>query len=351
MQDHSSFKESTKETNDDSFNIREQIDQYLVHWKWFILSVVVCIFLAGLYLRYTVPKYRATATILVKDERKGGIQSELSAFSDLGMMTGVKSNVDNEIEVIKSRSIMERAILNLNFNVQYFVEGRVKTIEVYKERPVIIDFYDVNDKFYKTARQFYIKNVSPTKFELLGEDRKSKGQFTYGRIILMPNFKMVVTKHIFGNEDFEVRVAIKKLANVVAGYKGKIGISTLGKNTSVVEMSLEDPVKEKAEDLLDEVIKVYNEDAIADKKYISENTERFIAGRLTVISDELGDVERNAESYKKDKGVTDIVSEAGIYLQNSVTFERELIETETQLRIIQSMMEFMEKASTDDLIP
>ncbi len=115
MQEHHSLNNNN--SHDDRLNIREQLDKYVIHWKWFLLSVVVCLIAALLYLRYTIPQYSASATILVKDERKGGIQSELSAFSDLGLVKSLKNNVDNEIEIIKSRNIISSALKKLNLNV------------------------------------------------------------------------------------------------------------------------------------------------------------------------------------------------------------------------------------------
>ena len=96
-----------------NFNLKEEIENYISHWKWFVVGVFVCFTVAYLYLRYTIPQYKATSTILVKDDRKGSMASELSAFSDLGLLSGVKSNVDNEIEVIKSRTLIASTIKDL----------------------------------------------------------------------------------------------------------------------------------------------------------------------------------------------------------------------------------------------
>ena len=101
------YSQNFDEDLDQNINIREQLEKYLIHWKWFVLGIIVSLFLAFIYLRYAVPMYNATSTILVKDDRKGGLASELSAFSDLGMLKGAKSNVDNEIEVIKSRKLIK----------------------------------------------------------------------------------------------------------------------------------------------------------------------------------------------------------------------------------------------------
>src|SRR5690606_22634355 len=121
-------------------NLREQLNKYLIHWKWFVLSALVCMALAFLYLRYTTPTYEASTSILVKDEKKGGMLSELSAFSDLGLGGGYVSNVDNEIEVLKSRTLVESTVRKLNLNVSLLVEGNVVDTDVYAKSPINVSF-------------------------------------------------------------------------------------------------------------------------------------------------------------------------------------------------------------------
>ena len=114
MKEQPSFKNKVQ---DDSLDLREQFDKYSKYWIWFVFSIIISIVFAYLYLRYTIPQYQASATILVKDEKKGNLESELSAFADLGLMKSVKNNVDNEIEIIKSRSIGKEAVKKLNFKL------------------------------------------------------------------------------------------------------------------------------------------------------------------------------------------------------------------------------------------
>ncbi len=335
---------------EDSFNIAELAQQYMHHWKWFVLSIIMCLAAAFVYIRYTTPIYKATSTILVKDDRKGGLQSELSAFSDLGLMGGVKSNVDNEIEVIKSRTIVEKAVRALDFNISYFTEGTVRSMELYEKKPVSITFVERQPEFFTEFHGFQINAKSETQYELLTVEGKVVGIFTYGSMVDLGYTKMMVVRQVPAKEEYSMTVAINKIRSVVQRYKGALAIATVGKNTSVVELSLTDPIKEKAEAIVNEIVKQYNQDAIEDKNYISKSTEKFISGRLEIISNELGDVEKNAEGFKESNRITDIAANAGVYLQNSVVFEKELIEAETQLRILSSMMEFL-KSNNDQLIP
>ena len=152
MEQHPSLQNEAAE--DDRLNLREELEKYIAQWKWFLLSVIMCVVVSGLYLRYTIPQYQAAASILVKDDRKGGLQSEMSAFGDLGLLNGVKSNVDNETEIIKSRSIIEKAVKKLNFNIRYFTEGRVKDIELYNDLPLEISFFALSDAVYMKDQAF-----------------------------------------------------------------------------------------------------------------------------------------------------------------------------------------------------
>jgi uncharacterized protein involved in exopolysaccharide biosynthesis len=206
---------------------------------------------------------------MVKDERKGGLQSEMTAFADLGLMTGIKNSVDNEIEIIKSRNIVEKSIRKLNFNVDFFTEGRVKTIELYKDNPIEVSFFDTNDLFYKKSNAFIVNAKSPTTFELSKPNGKSLGIFRYGSIIRLDNAKMVITRKALlqdvAHKDFTITIRIRNLSSVVQTYKNRLKIAPLNKNSSVVELTVNDPVAEKAEDLLNTVIEIYNQDAIDDK--------------------------------------------------------------------------------------
>ncbi len=339
-----------QEDEEDSRNIGEMVQQYLQYWKWFALSAALCILLAFMYIRYAVPIYKASTTILVKDDRKGGLQSELTAFSDLGLAGGVKSNVENEIEIIKSRTIVEKAIRELGFNVSYFAEGRIRSFEVYQNKPISVTFVESQPEFFNVGHSFQIKSKSEKQFEVVSTDGISVGVYNYGELVPLGYTKMMVMNQGVPTSTYSLTVVINAMRSTVQKYKGGLVIGTVGKNTAVVELSITDPVKEKAEAIINEIVSQYNQDAIEDKNFISRSTEKFISGRLEIISKELGDVEKSAEGFKESNQITDVVSNAGVYLQNSVVFEKELIEAETQLRVVSSMMEFL-KTSKDQLIP
>lgn len=348
------YSQNFDEDLNQNLNIREQIEKYLIHWKWFVLGVVFSLFLAFIYLRYTVPMYNATSTILVKDDRKGGLASELSAFSDLGMLKGAKSNVDNEIEVIKSRKLIKKTISDLGLNISYINEGRIKDGEIYKNCPIKILFFNQNNNFFNEFHQFRIISKTDNTFEIFNES-KLLGTFKYGESINYLKGSFTVVKNKIDSKDvlktFSIRIEVLPLESLADNYRSRLKVLTLSKNTSVIELNFVDPIHYRAKDFLNSLVRNYNQDAIEDKNFIAENTSKFIEQRLKLIYGELEGVEKDAESFKKTNRVTDITSEAGLFLENASEFEKREIETETQLKVVNTMIDYLQGNKTENLIP
>jgi tyrosine-protein kinase Etk/Wzc len=347
-------------------NLRELLNKYLIHWKWFVLSVLIGLSLTFLYLRYTTPSYEATTTILVKDEKKGGMLSELSAFSDLGLSGGSVNNVDNEIEILKSRTLAESTVQKLNLNVSLFVEGNVVDRDIYGIAPINVRFVNKSELLIEANvilkldllpnNKFSLENVIEDKSPVQNVILSNEKQFSFGEKIPTRFGILIIEKtEYYGGKDFEndksIKIVISPIDNVTAGVRNRLKIEAISKTSSVVNVSLADPVKKKAEDFLDNMIQIYNENAAEDKNYISENTSKFIAGRLALIAQELDGVEQDVESFKKTNKLTDIESEAKLFIAGSSEYDKKGVETEIQLNVVSSMLDFMKKSTNSDLLP
>lgn len=344
-------QEISQENHESDFNIREQIEKYLVHWKWFLLSVIVVLGLAFLYLRYSTPLYKATATILVKDDKKGGLASELSVLSDLGVGTS-KSNVDNEVEILKSRTLTEKTVNKLHLNIHYLSHGRVKSSELYKASPIVVVYSPANEQYKKEVHTFTIESVNANKFKLFKTEDKELGTFSYGSLIKIPKGTLSVTKvDIADKSSFSIDCNIYPVETMTTYYRGALGISPVGKNTSVIELSVVDQNSQRAADFLNTLVEIYNDDAIEDKNLVAEKTSQFISTRLGLITEELTDVEKDVEGFKKQNNLTDIPTEATMFLENASEYEKKQIETEIQLNVVASMRQFLNSSGPGDLIP
>nr|WP_315147206.1 polysaccharide biosynthesis tyrosine autokinase [uncultured Flavobacterium sp.] len=346
-------------------NLREQLEKYLVHWRWFLVSVLIGLVLAFLYLRYTSPTYEATTTILVKDEKKGGMLSELSAFADLGMGGAMKSNVDNEIEILKSRTLVESAIKELDLNIGLHVKGKVVDRDVYEDCPIKVYFSNKKRLFYKAEFVLNCELLNANSFRLEEEvegDIKSnfilssKREFIYGEKIPTRIGMLVLTKTSFYGKNHtdrfkSIRIVGSQLDKVTEQFRNGLKVEPVSKTSSVVNISIADPVSKKAEDFLNTMIEIYNENAAEDKNFISQNTSKFIANRLSLIAQELDGVEQNVESFKKTNKLTDIESEAKLFIEGSSEYDKKGVETEIQMSVVSSMLDFMKKSTNSDLLP
>jgi tyrosine-protein kinase Etk/Wzc len=357
------YKDFDDEYEND-FDLKAFLDKYLVHWKWFALAIFVGLLGAFLYLRYTIPQHKATTTILVKDEKKGGMLSELSAFADMGLGGAMKSNVDNEIEILKSRTLVESTVRKLNLTARFFMKGNIVDKEIYSNAPIEVDIINKTDVFYKDRVDFAFSELTANTFELEVEKTNdttkiilgNKTKFKYGEQIATAYGSLIIRKSEFHDAFFKedvqsLRMVISPFDDVVEGFRGNLEITSISKTSSVVEISVKDQVVNRAEAFLDNMIQIYNEDAAADKNFISENTSTFIANRLKLITQELDGVEQDVQSFKKANNLTDIESEAKLFIEGSNEYDKKAVETEIQLNVVSSMLDFMKKSTNSDLLP
>lgn len=348
------------ESSEQDFQIRAIFDQYASHWKWFVLGVFISLSIAYLYLRYTTPQYRASTTILMKDEKKGGLSSELAAFSDMGIGGG-KNNIDNEIEILKSRTLIESTVRKMNLNIAFVAEGKIISTNLYKGSPILVDFIDQKSDFYTKARSYEYQALSATTFnlsDLTGEGNllKPKKVYVYGQPIATKYGTLVINKSLttapsLNENQKSIQILISPLENVAGSFRSRLVVAPLSKTSSIVELSLVDPVLEKAEDFLDNLVQNYNAEAAADKNFISENTSQFIANRLALITEELDGVEKSVENFKNSNQLTDIETEAKLFIESSSEYDKLGVEADIQLNIISSMQDFMKKSKKSDLLP
>lgn len=349
--------ENNMQTEDfgQDFDLKAEINKYLIHWKWFVLSVCVVFLIAFLKLRYTQPVYGASTKILMKDTKKGGRLSEAAAFSDLGINNGSR-NVDDEIEIMKSRTLSEAVVEKLNYNISIIAKGKVLDVELFsKEAPIEIHFINQTVDFYEKSMKFdFTENASGT-FSLSATDYliDAKENYRYGQRIKTQYGDLIITKVNSGKQNVTgaLSINVSPLKSVVDSYRGRLTIEPLTKGSNVVVLNITDAVEKKAELFLDCLVKTYNEKAVSDKEFISKNTSVFVANRLKLISEELVDVEKDVEQFKVSNKLTNLESESELYVTGSTEFNRKAIDVQVQLNVLNSVVEYVKKSTNENLLP
>lgn len=336
---------------DETINIRAEIEKYLIHWKWFVLGVFLAIVSAHLYLRYTTPLFKASAVILIKDDKKSGGSAELAVFEDLGLgNTG--QNIDNEIEIIKSRKIIGDVIKNLNLNISYFSKGRVIESELYHNSPLSIEFGKRNENFYKKDTIFFITNISESSFELLSSTEVSQGKFKFGDTISngLGSFKLL-KKSIKEKNSGTIKVVVSSLNKLIDAYKNKVNVSPVNKKSSVVTLSLQSPVKLKAEHFLDSLVSSYNKDAVYDKNLVSQKTKIFIDDRIELVKKDFNNINLDLKNFKTTNEVTNIEAESQLVLNSIDNIRTRIIDANIQLTLVSSLYAELESSESNNLLP
>ena len=340
--------------NKTNFNFKEELVKYVSQWKWFAISFFICLSIAFAYLRYTVPTYKAVSNIMIKDERKSGIASELAAFSDISAISSAKSTVDNELYVLRSKSLVGKTILDLKLQYAYYGVGRILSGEMYGDLPFELTI--LNDSTQAPINQYFSFFITPNKKGFTIEDEISGEALSnqkYNFPFVFMGQKMIVKENQIHETELGKKVLVKVFPfdGLVESYYNRLQVTAADKYSSVLFLSFTDAVKGKAADFLDKLVENYNLDGINDKKFVSENTLEFIENRLNLITQELSGVEKNLETFKKENKVTDIVSEAELYLGSASELEKAFAAKSTQVQVIATLQDYLKSTSLDDVLP
>ncbi len=343
--------ESLLNKEEETQNLQEIIAPYLMRWKWFVLSVIVAFALLFVYLRYADKVYRVNSTAILKDQNKTTIRGGNAIFSGLDI-AGTVNNIDNEIEVIRSKSIVIGVVNQLNLHTSYLVKGRIKVSDLYTSSPVTVAMSQEDLDSLKAPLRFTVvrnadKSISISRME---RDELTKTEKEHVKKILqLPvlyntsagKVTLALRPEVSWSEGSPIEVVISPPAQVVNSYRSRLAVSPTSKTTSVLNMQLTTTEPKKGIDFLNKLVAVYNQESIADKMREALNTKDFIDERIAIIDRELGDAERTVEQFKRTQGLTDLQSDVQLSMQKGSQYEQKLVEVSTQLNLVEHLSSYI----------
>ena len=341
------------EDKDDEIDLRAVFEKYSFYWKWFLLGFIIAMSIAFIFLRYANYQYEVSSTILIADDEKGSITSELSAFEDLGIIKGRKTSLDTETGILKSRTLMENVIKDLQLNISYYSQGRIARREIYKkEIPININFLVPDSVLYELDTAFSVGGWSDLKIQLSNQNGMEVSKNSFGERISCKFGDIIITPVSIKNNDIgeEIFIKISPLKEVASHYREILKIAPESKQSNLLILSLRDPVKLKAQNILNQLISQYNKNAVEDKSQIAKNTDKFINDRLDVISEDLSSVDIGVEEFKTKNKLTDLSAEAGIILESTSELNKKIVDLNSQVRLVDYMINYVKK-NEEDLIP
>lgn len=303
----------------DFLNFKDLFYQCLSKWYWFVLSLAVCLGVAVFYILRTPPVYTRSASILLKDDSRGASTSAENAFSDLGMFT-TKTNVNDEMGTLRSPDIMREVVLRLGLNIDYSADGRFHRLTVYgNQLPVAVSFLGLSDSEYAkfTLNLSEDGTVSLSDFVLRGvelTDGDVKGKLNDTIQSPVGNLLVAPSPFYIEGKSTTLQVVHSSVSGVAAGYSARLIVSKADEKANIISLSISDVSTKRADDVLNTLIAVYNENWVKDKNQIAVSTSMFINERLGVIERELGNVDSDISSYKSENLLPDVQAAASIYM-------------------------------------
>jgi len=335
------------EDKDNVINLKEELFKYVTHWRWFVLSVLISLVLAFLYLKITPKSYSVATKILIKDEKSNDLANQLSAFSEMSLLGNSKNNIENEVEILKSRTLIYNTIDSLNLNIQYLDTSEIIDKDLYKKSPISLIFN--SEKLTKTV-EIKLTDVNENSFNVSVNDQTiGKKSFDKNITSEFGTFQIKKINPVKGFKNLKVIVYPK--IDFTESYQKILSVAPASKTASVIDLSVIDKTPAKAADFLNTLVYNYNLGGIKDKRFISENTANFISDRLTLIATELGDVESQVEGYKNNNNLSDIETEVKMYLENLSSFEKSVLENETKINVVNDLIRHISRTKYDDLVP
>ena len=344
-----------EETYDDLFEEKEEktnwqamLFKYIIRWPWFIASVIFCLICAWLYLKTITPVYNISASIIIKDNKKGGnTGNDLSAFEDLGIISS-SQNIDNEIEILRSKSLIKDVVSELGLYISYSGEGRFQNPDLYGSSPVLVHFLPEDAKRLKAPILLTVNYQSDNRIDVTAtiNGNSVNKHFTELPAVLSGEagtltFTSNPAAPITGSGS--VDVSIVNPLSVAKGYRGALSIEPTSKTTSVVTVSIKNTNKKRGEDFINKLVEIYNKNANNDKNEVAQNTAHFIDERISVINQELGTTEQELESFKRKAGLTNLSNDAEIAVKEQSAYEKLCVENGTQLNLVQYLSEYIQK--------
>ena len=332
-------------------NFQELIWSYIRKWPWFIAGLALSFYISFTYLKHTPKLYEASATILIKDRSGNKSPDEFSTFRDIGIF-GADNTLENEIEIMKSRSLMSRVVNDLSLYYDCYIDKSPIDLPLYKATPIYINFTGTDSAGPSMSGEFLYKRVDDTFFEII-RDKKNK-KYKYGEEINIGFGKFSITQKKPFNEFSRsvIHVFIYPEYAVAAAYSGQLKIEPVNSKSDVLRLSMKNPVKARATDIINSLIHQYQIDCYEEKNLSSRATAAFINDRIKYITTELSDVEGKVKRFKTEQGLIDIPLETGLHLQNESEIEKQITQSNLQLELAKYMYDYLVKnKSSEELLP
>ena len=310
------------------------IRRYFSYWPLFIIAIALSLTAAWLYLRYTIPKYESNATLLIKDQTKGTEDSKL--FTSLDMF-GSKKTVENEVEVLRSKTVMQEVVKNLHLYAPVYQESKPHTKLAYNISPVIIELK--MPEYLVEKDKIYFNYYSNLRIVTVGEKKYPLNVWInseWGVVRFIPNSHYKLSAKV--QNLFFSLVTIKKMAGL---FLEELQVIPVSKAASIVNLTLTDQDPQRGEDVLNELIRMYNAANIKNKNTVAANALSFVEKRIHFYVKELDSMEKAIQNFKVNKGIVNMSAQGKLYLGSVEATDERISDLDVKLAVLDQVESYI----------
>lgn len=348
-----SYENNMNELDEEKVNYQELLFRYIIHWPWFVASVLICLIGAWGYLYFQIPVYQVSASIIIKDDKKGGNSgsADLENLGLGGVITSAQS-IDNEIEVLRSKTILKEVVNSLELYITYYDEDEFPRQEMYKTSPVVVNLTAQEADKLSNAALIDMKLASDGGLDVnlkvgLNEYNKRFDKLPAVFPTNVGTFGFTLRDSL-SNGQVEGQKEVRHICAVVSqpfgvakGYQWALTIAPTSKATSVATVSLVNTNIQRGQDFINKLMEMYNRNTNNDKNEVAEKTREFINERIKIIDEELGNTEEKLETFKRNAGLTDISSDAQLAVSGNAEYEKKRVENGTQINLVRDLAKYI----------
>ena len=347
------YENNMNEQDEEKINYQELLFRYIIHWPWFLASILICLIGAWGYLYFQTPVYQVSASIMIKDDKKGGNSgsADLENLGLGGVITSAQS-IDNEIEVLRSKTILKEVVNSLELYITYYDEDEFPKREMYKTSPVVVNLTAQEADKLPSAALIDMQLSSDGGLDVnlkvgLNEYNKRFDKLPAVFPTNVGTFGFTLRDSLL-NGQVEGRKDVRHISAVVSqpfgmakGYQWALTIAPTSKATSVATVSLVNTNIQRGQDFINKLMEMYNRNTNNDKNEVAEKTREFINERIKIIDEELGNTEEKLETFKRNAGLTDISSDAQLAVSGNAEYEKKRVENGTQINLVRDLAKYI----------
>jgi len=315
---------------------------FFPYWPVLICFTIICLTAAFAYLYIARPTFEASATLLVKDEKKGYEDSQMMESLNI---FGTKKIVENEIEVIHSRALMKDVVKSLGLYAPIYREGRLRSVSAYVSSPIKILIKDPEEIIEREKVYFTFDRIN-LLVKINGQsypvDQWVKTELGDLKFVLNNKEKVAGPDPLYFSLIPEKKVVNNMLKN--------LNVTAANKLSSVVYLQFQDEVPERAEDILNELIHTYNRAGLNDKNALADNTLQFVDDRLKHVAQQLDTVEKKVQLYRSETGAINLSEQSALFLKNVGENDQRVALINMQLSVLDQVQNYVNSGKTKGTI-